>query len=157
MVGWHHWLDGHEFEQALGVGDGQGGLVCCSPWGHRIGHDWVTELKWRGTTNPISLSAEMGKSQQRFRNSGYSKREKPEPFVGVISAHYRLLQVWAVEKETSSVSTYFLTDIFRLPEIQKKESIWEIWGFPLQQREWEFLKNFKSLFLFFLLPLMNSF
>ena len=32
MVGWHHWLDGHEFEQAPGVGDGQGGLVCCSPW-----------------------------------------------------------------------------------------------------------------------------
>ena len=32
MVGWHHWLDGHEFEQALGVGDGQGGLECCSPW-----------------------------------------------------------------------------------------------------------------------------
>ena len=34
-VGWHHPLDGHEFEQALGVGDGQGGLVCCSPWGHK--------------------------------------------------------------------------------------------------------------------------
>ena len=33
MVGWHHWLNGHEFEQAPGVGDGQGGLVCCSPWG----------------------------------------------------------------------------------------------------------------------------
>ena len=33
MVGWHHQLDGHEFEQALGVGDGQGSLVCCSPWG----------------------------------------------------------------------------------------------------------------------------
>ena len=33
MVGRHHLLDGHEFEQALGVGDGQGGLVCCSPWG----------------------------------------------------------------------------------------------------------------------------
>ena len=32
MVGWHHRLNGHEFEQALGVGDGQGGLVCCSPW-----------------------------------------------------------------------------------------------------------------------------
>ena len=32
MVGWHHQLDGHEFEQALGVGDGQGGLACCSPW-----------------------------------------------------------------------------------------------------------------------------
>ena len=33
MVGWHHRLDGHEFEQAPGVGDGQGGLACCSPWG----------------------------------------------------------------------------------------------------------------------------
>ena len=33
MVGWHHWLDGHEFEQAPGAGDGQGSLACCSPWG----------------------------------------------------------------------------------------------------------------------------
>ena len=33
MVGWHHRLNGHEFEQALGVGGGQGSLVCCSPWG----------------------------------------------------------------------------------------------------------------------------
>ena len=35
MAGWHHRLDGHEFEQAPGVGDGQGSLVCCSPWGHK--------------------------------------------------------------------------------------------------------------------------
>ena len=34
MVGWHHQLYGHKFEQALGVGDGQGSLVCCGPWGH---------------------------------------------------------------------------------------------------------------------------
>ena len=33
MVGWHHRLDGHEFEQALGIGDGRGSLACCSPWG----------------------------------------------------------------------------------------------------------------------------
>ena len=33
MVGWHHRLKGHEFKQALGVGHGQGSLVCCSPWG----------------------------------------------------------------------------------------------------------------------------
>ena len=32
-VGWHHRIDGHEFEQALGDGEGQGDLVCCSPWG----------------------------------------------------------------------------------------------------------------------------
>ena len=35
MVGWHHQLNGHEFEQAPGVGDGQGSLACCSPWGHK--------------------------------------------------------------------------------------------------------------------------
>ena len=35
MVGWHHRLNGHEFEQAPGVGDGHGSLVCCSPWVHK--------------------------------------------------------------------------------------------------------------------------
>ena len=34
-AGWHHRLDGHEFEQALGVGDGQESLACCGPWGHK--------------------------------------------------------------------------------------------------------------------------
>ena len=44
MAGWHHRLDGHDFEQAPGVGDGQGSLSCCIPWGCRVRHDWVTEL-----------------------------------------------------------------------------------------------------------------
>ena len=44
MVGWHHRLDEHELEQALGVGDGQGGLVCCSPW-HRKESDMTERLK----------------------------------------------------------------------------------------------------------------
>ena len=35
MVGWHPRLDGDEFDQALGAGEGQGGLACCSPWGHK--------------------------------------------------------------------------------------------------------------------------
>ena len=46
IVGWHHRLNGHEFEQASGLGDGQGSLACCSPWDHRVGHDWATELNW---------------------------------------------------------------------------------------------------------------
>ena len=46
MVGWLHWVDGREFEQAPGVGDGQGSLVCCSPWGRRVRHNWATELNW---------------------------------------------------------------------------------------------------------------
>ena len=43
MVGWHHQLNGHEFEQAPGVGDGQGSLACCSPRGHEQSD--TTELK----------------------------------------------------------------------------------------------------------------
>ena len=45
MLGWHHWLDEHEFEQAPGVGDGQGSLVCCSPWGHKES-DTTEQLNW---------------------------------------------------------------------------------------------------------------
>ena len=43
MVGWYHQLNGHEFEQILGDSEGQGSLVCCSPWGHRVRHDLPTE------------------------------------------------------------------------------------------------------------------
>ena len=38
MVGWHHQLDGHEFEQTPGDGEGTGSLACCRPWGHGVGH-----------------------------------------------------------------------------------------------------------------------
>ena len=45
MLRWHHWLYGHEFEQALRVGDGQGSLVCCSPWDWK--ESYMTEpLNW---------------------------------------------------------------------------------------------------------------
>ena len=46
MVGWYHQLDGNEFEQALGVGDGQGSLVCHSSWSCKFRHYWVSELNW---------------------------------------------------------------------------------------------------------------
>ena len=45
MVGWPHQLNGHEFEQALGVGDGQGSLACCSPWGCKE-LDMTEQLNW---------------------------------------------------------------------------------------------------------------
>ena len=45
MVGWHHWVDGHEFEQALRVGDGQGSLACCSSGGHKES-DTTEQLNW---------------------------------------------------------------------------------------------------------------
>ena len=45
MVGWHHQLNGHEFEQALGVSDGQGSLACCSPWGRKESNT-TERLNW---------------------------------------------------------------------------------------------------------------
>ena len=47
MVGWHHQLNGLEFEQALEVGDGLGGLACCSPWDHKESDATLTELNTR--------------------------------------------------------------------------------------------------------------
>ena len=44
MVGSHHRLNGYGFGWTLGVGGGQGGLVCCSSWGSRVRHDWVPEM-----------------------------------------------------------------------------------------------------------------
>ena len=54
-AGWHHRLDGHEFEWTPGVGDGQGGLACCSTWGCKESDtteqlNW-TELNWQGNSN----------------------------------------------------------------------------------------------------------
>ena len=53
MVGWHHWLDGHEFEQALGVVDGQRRLACCSPWGHKE-LDTTEQLNWTELFNNLT-------------------------------------------------------------------------------------------------------
>ena len=58
MVGWHHQLDGHEFEQTLGVGDGQEGLACCDSQGHRVGHKRATEL----TEMPLGMLCSLCKS-----------------------------------------------------------------------------------------------
>ena len=52
MVGRHHWLEGHVFEQALGVGDGQGSLACCSSWGRKE-LDMIEQLNWRDFLVPL--------------------------------------------------------------------------------------------------------
>ena len=61
QVGWHHQLNGHEFEQAPGVGDRQGSMVCCSPWGHRLS-DMTKRLNWQAWLLP-----RCGSSQTRDR------------------------------------------------------------------------------------------
>ena len=55
MVGWHHQLDGHEFEQAPVVGDGQGSLACCSPWGRKES-DITEQLNWTDLLHKITPS-----------------------------------------------------------------------------------------------------
>ena len=54
MVGWHHWLNGHEFEQTLGVGDGQGGLACWGPWGCKES-DTTEWLHWTKQINILGI------------------------------------------------------------------------------------------------------
>ena len=62
MVRWYHRLDGREFEQAPGVGDGQGSQMCCSPWGHKESH--MTEwLRWTELCKPMDCSL-LGSSVQ---------------------------------------------------------------------------------------------
>ena len=56
MVGWHHQLNGHEFEQTLGQGDGQGGLAWFSPWGFKES-DMTEWLKWTDLVDCISLTS----------------------------------------------------------------------------------------------------
>ena len=56
MVGWHHRHNGRGFGWAPEIGDGQGGLACCSSWGRRVSHDLVTELNWTDILSGISGS-----------------------------------------------------------------------------------------------------
>ena len=53
MLGWHHQLNEHEFEETLGDSERQGSLVCCSPWGHKESDDLVTEQQYHVFFNPF--------------------------------------------------------------------------------------------------------
>ena len=79
MVGWHHRLDGHGFGWTLGVGDGQGGLVCCGSWGHN-GSDTTEQLNW----------TELTSESQNLANLWYCL------FVEAISLHMAVYYLWLV-------------------------------------------------------------
>ena len=72
MVGWHHQFDAHEFEQALGIGDGQGSLACHSPWGLKKSDtterlNWI-ELEEKGLTHPLLVASLLGPSPHNHQN-----------------------------------------------------------------------------------------
>ena len=60
MAGWQHWLAGRESEWIPGVGDGQGGLVCCDSWGHKESDtteqlNWTEKKKKKGEKRPFKI------------------------------------------------------------------------------------------------------
>ena len=55
MIGWHHWLHGHESEQTLGDSEGQGSLAYCSQRGHGVGHDLAAEQKQQSSSESVIL------------------------------------------------------------------------------------------------------
>ena len=70
MVRWHHRLNGHEFEPTLGDSEGQGGLVCCSPWGHK---DWDTTKQLNNNKDEVT-------ERLRKLSSAGSQREESRPW-----------------------------------------------------------------------------
>ena len=58
MVGWHDQPDGHEFKQTLGDGEGQESLACCSPWGHRVTHDLMSQQQQQNVVIPAQFREE---------------------------------------------------------------------------------------------------
>ena len=77
MAGWHHWLDGCESEWIPGVGDGQGALVCCSPWGHKE-LDTIERLNWTNCF-PVRKMSLLSEFCSCRRASQRDERACPKP------------------------------------------------------------------------------
>ena len=104
MVGWHHQLDGHEFEQAPGVGDEQGSLACCSPWGCKES-DMTERMNWadRYEENQASHNvAWKGNSTSTafLDYCGYSPLTLHWKLTSGVS--YRLVAMWNLNSENFS-------------------------------------------------------
>ena len=77
MVGWHHRLNGHEFGWTSGVGDGQGGLMCCSSWGHKE-PDTTEQLNWELRNWKWSLHMYLRKQDKKEEESTSGKNKNPK-------------------------------------------------------------------------------
>ena len=90
MVGWHHWLDGPEFGQAAGIGDGQGSLVCCSLWGHKELDitEQLIELNW------LNVSCNLLNTALKVENRMYGYRIVISVLVVYPCDHMADWEVW---------------------------------------------------------------
>ena len=102
MIGWHHWLSGCEFEQALGVGDGQESLVCCSPWGHRE----LDRSERLNCIDDVIWSFPGGASGKEPRCQ--CRRHKRLRLLAHSHSNSRPLSWWCYPTVSSSVTSFFL-------------------------------------------------
>ena len=96
IVGWHHQLDGHELEQAPGVGDGQGSLSCYSPWGHK--ESVMTEQLFRTSPFMDFLSGSTVKNQpamQEFEETQFRSLGQEDPLEEGMATHSSIL-AWII-------------------------------------------------------------
>ena len=131
MVGWHHQLDGHEFEQAPGV-DRQGSLVCCSPWGLKDSNttEW---LNWTGMAYPCVtiLGASSGKIQSLVlitQLGSHPKRSHPSHLMSLDSSEWSVilktvsrlwhLLEWTLKLRTSCILASWDHDSLKVIRIQ---------------------------------------
>ena len=105
IAGWHHWLDGHEFEWTPGVGDGQRGLACCDSWGHKESDtterlNW-TELKSKkpGVRNKSSV---LCMPPTHITTKGWANYLS-HPSVQPLDTHTPALPPWGASKETCNL------------------------------------------------------
>ena len=99
MVQWHYWLEEHEFEQALGHGEGQGSLACCSLWG--LNETWLSN--WTTTTAKY-ITGFPGGTSDKEPSCQYKKRQQ--------------MWVWSLGQEDpleEYMTTYFSTTAWRIP------------------------------------------
>ena len=112
MVGWHHWLYGHKFEQAPGVGGGQGILACCSLWGHK--NSGMTEwLNWIEPFSSSKWSVIVSPSQFHRKNCKSKLMYFPCHFTAVDSKKWKQWQIlfsWAPKSLQMLTATMKLKD-----------------------------------------------
>ena len=108
MVGWHHWFNGHEFVQALGDGDGQEGLACCSPWGRKES-DMLEQLDW---------------SELMFRMNGYQNVWLHVHFSSALISKHIQSYLKIIAGCNGLMTWRFWMIMARVPEISLKSWFW---------------------------------
>ena len=152
LVGWHHPLHGHEFEQVLGVADGQGSLVCCRPWGHKESDmteqlnllNWTIQMKCPNIWNlqsfwPMEIEIHLASVQIAW--SKFELYEKTYEMTWQTRWHAKISRLPKVFEAPGAGNT--------------KETVWD--GLAASQRYWICNKNIsqnkpqKDLFVIHLL------